>query len=579
MRARGFERSVLSRDRRESSKVLSLRVAVARFVRPGACLYLGGYPFPHAACNEVFRLFVGRKSGLTAVVTSANSCNLAPWVHAGLLKRLVSSFNGDGMPYPSPNPVFTRARAEGSVEFEDWTMLTTVLRLWAGAFRVPFVPIGSIAGSSLEGNRSGFKRVANPFGRGSVGVAGACEPDLAFVQGVVADPMGRVVLPIPYGVGIYGALASRGGVIATVEKILPASAVDAYRHHVVLPPEIVLAVCEVPFGAHPTALVSPGVAEEPGYGEDPDFVLEARRACRDPQSHEAWIRRWITECADSRTYVRRLGNRRLRALRRRTDPSTWREERPSGLKHLSHPAGPSPAERMIVTAAREISRTAKANGHRAILAGVGAAHLAAFLAYRTKRNPGYRLMVEIGAYGFYPVEGEAFIFHARNFNTALLNTDIATILGMCLPHPRIRSLGALGAAQVDRQGNLNSTLIPGTPPFILGSGGANDVASLADRVIVVAEQTRERLVRRLPYVTCPGKRVAKLVTQLGVFEKRGRDLVLAALIGKATVAEVQAACGWRLRREKHLRRIPPPTRAELALLRDFDPGRYFLGRV
>lgn len=539
-------------------------------------MYLGGYPFPHAACHEIFRRFKGRKPGFTVIVTSATSVNLAPWVRNGLIRKLISSFNGDGMPYPAPNPVYTKAYREGSLIFEHWTMLTTVLRLWAGALRIPFLPMHSVMGSSLEqGAPKSYARLRNPFGGGEVGLASALEPDLSFIHGVVGDRYGRVVLPVPYGVHVYGALAAKQGVIATVEKIISPKQMDRYTHLTMLPPDLVLAVCEAPFGAHPAPMISPGVREVESYGEDPDFVLDVRRACREDAAYDAWINRWILSARTPAEYARRLGRRRLAALHRKTLPETWK----TGLRAMAAVSEtPTPQEKMILAASRIIKERARQHGHQCVLAGVGASHLAAFVGYRSVRRPSFKLMVEIGTYGFVPVEGDPFIFHSRNFATAMLNTDILTVLGMCLPHPKLRSLGVLGAAQVDRFGNLNSSLIPGDKPFFLGSGGANDVASLSSAVIVVAEQSKQRFVERVPYITCPGARVVCLVTQLGVFERRGRSFVLTALQPGVEVADVQAACGWKIRVAPRLRRLPPPRRDALRLLRQFDPPRFFLGK-
>ncbi len=64
--------------------------------------------------------------------------------------KIISVFNGDGYPFPGPNPILSRAYSEGSVEIENWTQLTIVLRFIAGAMGVPFFPTKSISGSSME---------------------------------------------------------------------------------------------------------------------------------------------------------------------------------------------------------------------------------------------------------------------------------------------------------------------------------------------------------------------------------------------------------------------------------------------
>lgn len=512
------------------------------------------------------------------MVTAANAANLAPWAQARMIQTMISSFNGDGMPYPGPNAVLVRAYREKTIRFENWTMLTTVLRLWAGAMRVPFAPVRSVLGSTMEKeNVRTFARLKNPFGPGVVGLAEAVQPDLSFIHGAVGDETGRVILPVPYGVSVYGALAAREGVIATVEKIIPARDMEAYKHWIVLPPEVVLAVCEYPLGAHPSALAAPGIRQIRGYGEDPPFVLEARKACRDAGQHQAWIKRWILQTRSPRDYARKLGATRIARLRRRLDPESWRRESAHALRRPV-PAEITPQERMILGAADMMTELAARNGHRMVLAGVGAAHLAAYVAHRSADPPPFNVMVEIGTYGFRPVEGDSFVFHSRNFATASINTDILTTLGVCLPHPALKSLGVLGAAQIDRHGNLNSSLVTGDRPFFLGSGGANDVASLSSSVAVVIEQTPDKFVRRVPYVTCRGDKVVTAITQFGVLEKRGNELVLTRVFSGIDPEKAQASCGWPLKISPRLKQIPSPSRRALRLLRRFDPERYFLGR-
>ena len=123
------------------------------------------------------------------------------------------------------------------------------------------------------------------------------------------------------------------------------------------------------------------------------------------------------------------------------------------------------------------------------------------------------------------------------------------------------------------RGNLNTTRLP-DGGFLMGSGGANDVASAAAEVIVVARQSRARFVERVSYVTSPGARVSAVVTQLGVFRKVNNDLVLSGVFGdESTIQAAREACGWDLRcaSEVAARSVPLPDAAEREALRRFDP--------
>ena len=120
------------------------------------------------------------------------------------------------------------------------------------------------------------------------------------------------------------------------------------------------------------------------------------------------------------------------------------------------------------------------------------------------------------------------------------------------------TIGCLGAAQVDRGGNLNSTLVPGEA-FLVGSGGANDVASRAGECLVITRAGPARLPERVGFVTSPGERVRTVVTDLGILRRRDGELCLAAVgAGEAPledrVKRAVAGCGWDVRVERTIDR-------------------------
>ena len=158
--------------------------------------------------------------------------------------------------------------------------------------------------------------------------------------------------------------------------------------------------------------------------------------------------------------------------------------------------------------------------------------------------------------------------------------DSSEILGMIMPGPGTTSVACLGAALIDAEGNIDSTEIPGKA-FLVGSGGGNDVASVADDVIVVTTLTPRRTVASVPYVTSPGARVSHLVTDLGLFEKREGHFVLTAVpAGEGPLADrverVREVCGWELAVAERVAELDPPTPDEIETLRRWDPRGFFL---
>lgn len=547
------------------SKVMSLAKAVQEFVRPGMSLHFGGaWAFPAASLHEIIRQFAGRDPQFTLITSVGGATSTAPFLASGLARRVISAFLGDGYPVPGPNPAIQRAINRGRIAVENWTMLTFAQRLVAGALNLPYLPTRSILGSSLEADLGDqFRRAPNPFNpRESLGLVPALHPDLNFTHAWAADVDGNTLFPVPFAGNAYGALAAREGAIVTVEKIVTTETIRAYSHMTKLPAHAVRAVCEVPFGAHPFGCIGLGLPEGGGYGEDRAFILEARAASRADETQAAWIREWILDCRDFSEYLARLGTERLDALKK-FSPVPARTPTPEI----------SDSEKMIIAASREIARAVRERGHQTILAGIGAAHLAAWLAQGRLREEeiAIALMTEVGAIDFHPLPGDPFLFALQNAPTATMLTDTLTTMGMFVGSERARCLGTLGAAMLDRRGNLNTTRLP-DGSFLMGSGGANDVASAATEVIVIARQSRSRFVERVNYITSPGARVSTVVTQLGLYRKVGDELTLAGVFAENDVSAAREACGWDLQIASDLELMPLPATAERQALRQFDPS-------
>jgi acyl CoA:acetate/3-ketoacid CoA transferase beta subunit len=164
----------------------------------------------------------------------------------------------------------------------------------------------------------------------------------------------------------------------------------------------------------------------------------------------------------------------------------------------------------------------------------------------------------------------------RNFPTATMLTDAQFVLGALVGGSGTTTIGCLGGAQVDRFGNINSTWIP-PRPFLVGSGGGNDVASTAAENVIVATLTPQRTVADCGYITSPGVHVQALVTDLAVFEKRDGVLQVTALAPGVAFAEVEALCGWNLVAPAgELPVLDAPTADEVGALRRWDPRGWFL---
>jgi glutaconate CoA-transferase subunit B len=251
-------------------------------------------------------------------------------------------------------------------------------------------------------------------------------------------------------------------------------------------------------------------------------------------------------------------------------------------------AGPSPGrpadytadEMMAITAARAL------RDGMTCFVGIGLPSEAANLA-RASHAPSLTLIYESGTIGAKPPALPLSIGDGVLAETADAVVSVPEIFNYWLQPGRI-DVGFLGAAQIDRFANINTTVIGpdyARPAVRLpGAGGAPEIAGSCREVIVVLRQNRRAFVDRVDFVTSvgfgdgpgsrqrlglPGAGPQKVITDLGVLEPDPAtcELRLTGTYPGTVVADIKAATGWDLQVAADLRELPPPTEAELAALR------------
>lgn len=230
----------------------------------------------------------------------------------------------------------------------------------------------------------------------------------------------------------------------------------------------------------------------------------------------------------------------------------------------------SAEEMMTVAAARQL-----ADGEVCFV-GIGLPSTAANLARRA-HTPNLVLVYESGTIGAKPRHLPLSIGDGELAECADAVVTVPEIFNYWLQAGRV-DVGFLGAAQIDRCGSINTTVIgPYDHPSVRlpGAGGAPEIAALAKRVIVVVRQSPWTFVEQLSFRTSVGDRVATVITDLGVMEPDPADgeLMLTHLHPGATVEAARQATGWPLRVAADLDVLEPPSEQELATLRDLLGAR------
>lgn len=237
-------------------------------------------------------------------------------------------------------------------------------------------------------------------------------------------------------------------------------------------------------------------------------------------------------------------------------------------------------EMMIAASARQLE------GEKVCFVGIGPPNIACNLARRTV-TPDLELVYEAGVYGANPQRLPLSIGDPTLVTGAVSVTSMFEIFSFYLQRGLV-DVAFLGASQIDRFGNINTTVIGGydKPKVRLpGSGGACEISINANRVFVIMPQSHRSFVEKVDFITSPGhltgKRPAEwlgagphvVVTGLGIY-RFGDDgvMYLSRTHPGVTVEQVKANTGWDIRISPDLASTDPPSELELNLMRnELDP--------
>ena len=247
-------------------------------------------------------------------------------------------------------------------------------------------------------------------------------------------------------------------------------------------------------------------------------------------------------------------------------------------------SSPSASELMIIAASRAL------RGNRTVFVGVGLPNIACNLARRS-HSPDMELVYESGVFGAQPARLPLSIGDPTLVSGATSVVSMADLFMLYLQRGLI-DVALLGGAQIDRFGNLNTTVIGdyARPKTRLpGSGGACEIAINARRIFMIMRLSKRAFVGKIDFQTSPGhldggdarQRLGmpgfgpdQVITDkaLFTFDNPEREMMLVELAPGQTVESVRAAVGWPLRVAGSLREMIPPTAEELAIVREqLDP--------
>ena len=255
------------------------------------------------------------------------------------------------------------------------------------------------------------------------------------------------------------------------------------------------------------------------------------------------------------------------------------------MSEVAQELGYSKSEIMIAASARQLA------GVRNCFVGVGLPNIVCNLAQRTIA-PELQLVYESGVFGARPERLPLSIGDPTLVSGATAVTSMYELFAYYLQAGLI-DVAFLGGAQIDRFGNLNTTVIGAydKPKVRLpGSGGACEIAIHARQILVIMRQAQRSFVEKLHFRTSPGHSgdpahdaargwngsgPTSVVTDLGtyVFDEGSGEMTLVTMHPGVGLEDVRANMGWEPKVAGDLGETPAPTAEELRLIREeLDPG-------
>jgi glutaconate CoA-transferase subunit B len=244
-------------------------------------------------------------------------------------------------------------------------------------------------------------------------------------------------------------------------------------------------------------------------------------------------------------------------------------------------------ELMVCQAARQL------RDGEVVFVGIGLPNIACILARRL-HTPNLVLIYESGAVGAVPERLPISIGDPALVTNSLSVCSMFDIFSYYLQGGLI-DVGFLQGAQVDRFGNLNTTVVGDyvNPSVRLpGSGGACEIAILASRVLIIAPQSKRSFPERVDFITSPGfvdgpdtrarlgmpgRGPVMVITDLGCYEFREGEMILTSLHPGCTIEQVRDNIGWDIQVSPNLLMTDQPTPEELRIIREeLDPTHLYI---
>jgi len=290
----------------DSSKSMTMKEAVSKFVQDGDTVYLAGFThmIPFAAGHEIIR----QKKNDLVLARATPDIIYDQMIAAGCAKKLIFSYAGN--PGVGSLRCFRRAHEKGipkPLEIEEYTHFGLSGRLFAGATNMPFLPMRTNLGSDLPAQNPLMKVVTDPYSGDEVSVVPPLKPDIAVVHVQRADVNGNCHIWGIIGEQKDAAFAAKK-VIISAEEIVDESVIRSDPNRTLVPDFVSHAVVHEPWCAHPSYV-------QGYYDRDNEFYVKWDEVTKDHENTTKYIDEWVHGVETRSEYLSKLSTSKVDGLR------------------------------------------------------------------------------------------------------------------------------------------------------------------------------------------------------------------------------------------------------------------------
>jgi acyl CoA:acetate/3-ketoacid CoA transferase beta subunit len=572
-----------NKSRALTDKRMSIKEVVSKFIPDDSLLAMGGFGHVRVSMAIVYEIIRQRRRHLTmSGKTAVHDLDLL--VGSGCVDKVEVAYSF-GHELRGLSPASRRAVETGKCTVTgeisnagyQWRFLAAMMGL-------PFIPTRVMLGTDTFAHSSA-RTMRDPFSGKQVCLLPACYPDIAVIHVPRCDKFGNAQID---GIMVEDFELSRAArhLILTTEKIVDSKKIRQEPWKTVIPFYLASAVVETPFGSHPCQMPYQ-------YFFDEDHIGEWLAASASDEGVQQYLEKYVYGMKDFKEYLQCIGGtkklQQLRRIEHFEEPMTapWlkeKSEKPAGKGSYSS------TELLACVAARMLE------DKKSVFVGTGLPMIAAMLAQRTQA-PNLLLFFEAGGIGPEMPVLPISVGDSRTFYSAVAASSMHD--SMAMAQAGYIDYGFLGGAQIDRYGNLNTTVIgPYEHPKVRlpGSGGANDVGTLCSKTIIIMRQDKHRFLEKIDFLTTPGYLKGfdsrektglpkgsgpyRVISQLGVygFDPESKQMMLLSLHPGVTVEQIKENSGFEIRIPHHVSVTTPPSQKELSILKKIDPAGMVIGK-